>query len=272
MPVDKALLARRFARAAAGYERHAHVQAQAADALVAAARRRVGPRAPRRVLDVGCGTGLLTARLLEAWPRAGALGLDLAEGMVAVAARRLAGREVRFTVRDIEAGFPEERFDLVASSMALQWLHAPGATLRGAAARLEDDGVLALAVPVAGTLSELRAAYAAAAEDLGLTAWRHPGLEFHPAERWEAWARAAFADVELRVEEIELLHPDALAVLESIRGVGGNDCEGGAGPAAVRLLRRALARYDVRRRCAGGVAATWKVAVLTARGPRRDEA
>jgi hypothetical protein len=130
--------------------------------------------------------------------------------------------------------------------------------------------LLALAVPAAGTLWELRAAYAAAAHELGLATWRHPGREFQEADRWAEWARAAFRDVELLEEVVVERYPDALAVLESIRGVGGNDCEGGAGPASVRLLRRALARYDVHRRCEGGVCATWRLAVLTARGPRRE--
>jgi malonyl-CoA O-methyltransferase len=270
--VDKALLARRFARAAPAYELHARVQEQAADALVEAARRRAGQRVPRRLLDVGCGTGLLTARLLDAWPGAAALALDLAEGMVAVAARRLAGRAVRFTVRDIVVGFPDERFDLAASSMALQWVHDPGAVLRGAAGRLAGGGLLALAVPVAGTLPELRAAYAGAAAELGLAAWRHPGLAFHEAARWEAWTRAAFRDVEVREEVVVEHHPGARAVLEAIRGVGGNDCEGGAGAGAVRLLRRALARYDAHHRDQEGVPATWRLALVTARGPRRRQA
>lgn len=269
MPVDKALLARHFGRAAPGYEHHARVQARAAQALVEAARGRLRVAGPR-VLDVGCGTGLLTARLLDAWPGAELLALDLAEGMVRAAAFRLVGRPVRFAVGDIEAGFPKERFELVASSMALQWVNDPAAVLRGAAGCLTADGLLAVAVPVEGTLKELRAAYAAAADDLGLSNWRHPGLEFQEAGRWEEWVRGSFRDVEMQEEVVVERHPDALAVLEAIRGVGGNDCAGGAGPAAVRLLRRALSRYDVQRRGEGGVAATWRLAVLTARGPRRE--
>jgi malonyl-CoA O-methyltransferase len=263
--LDKVLLARRFGRAASAYERHARIQERAAEALVAALRRRAGAPGPRRVLDVGCGTGLLTARLLDAWPGADALALDLAAGMVDEAGRRLAGRAVRFAVGDIEDGYPDGRFDLIASSMALQWVGDPAAVLRGAAARLGSGGLLALVVPAAGTLCELRAAYAAAAAELGVAGWRHPGLAFHEADRWEGWVREAFGEVELREELVVERHRDARAVLESIRGVGANDCGGGAGPAAVRLLRRGLARYDVEHGGAGGVPATWRLAVLIAR-------
>lgn len=265
--LDKALLARRFGRAAPAYARHARVQERAAADLMGAVLR--GPLPPRpRVLDVGCGTGLLTARLLTALPGAAALALDLAPGMIAEAERRLRGAPVRFLVADVEAGYPGETFDLVASSMALQWTTAPEAVLAGAARCLAPEGLLAVSVPVAGTLVELREAYEEAAAALALPRWRHPGVAFHPAARWAAWAAAAFEEV--AVEEIGVVerHACARAALESIRGVGANDCGGGAGPGAVRLLRAALARWDAREG-RGGVPCTWQLAILTARRPRR---
>lgn len=268
MTLDKTLLARRFGRAAPGYEAHAHVQERAAEAVLAAVLR-ARPAAQRpAVLDVGCGTGALTARLLAALPGASATAVDLAPVMIAEARRRLAGLPVEFVVGDIEEGFPAGRCDLVASSMALQWTVEPAAVLRAAAQRLEPGGTLALAVPVAGTLGELRQAYVHAAAELGLSGWRHPGLDLHPAERWARWAGQAFEEVALEERTVVERHPTARAALESVRGVGASDCGGGAGPAAVRLVRSALARWD-ERRGPGGVPATWNLAVLTARGPRR---
>jgi malonyl-CoA O-methyltransferase len=268
MALDKALLARRFGRAAPDYLRHARIQERAAAGLVDALLREPLPPRPR-ILDVGCGTGLLTARLLDAFPGATALAVDLAEGMVEEARRQLEGRRVAFGVGDIEEGFPPGEFDVIASSMTLQWMLDPCAVLLGAAGRLAPGGVLGICVPVEGTLPELRAAYVEAAAELGLASWRHPGPELHALERWAGWARAAFEEVE--VEEVRAVerYPRARAVLEAIRGVGANDCGGGAGPAAVRLLRRALARYDERHEH-GGIPAAWRLAVLTARHPRRS--
>jgi malonyl-CoA O-methyltransferase len=266
--LDKALLARRFGRAAPRYLRHARVQEQAAAGLLRAIlRRRLDGSA--RLLDVGCGTGLLTALLLGAFPGAHAVAVDLSDGMIAEARRRLSGRRVTFATGDIESGFPAGPFDLVASSMTLQWTLDPAAVLRGAAARLAPGGLLAFAVPAEGTLPELREAYAAAAERLPPTAWRHPGLAFHPAARWAEWAGAAFAEVEVEEQLAVEHHPHARAVLDEIRGVGANDCGGGAGSAAVRLLRGALAAYDARFAGQAGVPATWRIAIVTARRPGR---
>jgi len=268
MILDKGLLARRFGRAAPAYRHHARVQERAAAGLLRAVLQRRPAERVARLLDVGCGTGLFTELLLEAFPGAHALALDLAPGMIEEARRRLGTRRASFAVADIEAGVPAGPFELVASSMALQWTLDPAAVLRAAAAQLAPGGLLAVAVPAEGTLPELREAYAAAADALALPAWRHPGLAFHPAARWAGWARAAFADVE--VEELELVerHRDARAAVDSIRGVGASDCGGGTGPAALRLLRRALAAYDARFAGEGRVPATWRLVLLTARGPR----
>jgi ubiquinone/menaquinone biosynthesis C-methylase UbiE len=50
-------------------------------AIISRLRKRSGNR-PMAILDVGCGTGLLAARIAEALPRATTWGVDLVEGML----------------------------------------------------------------------------------------------------------------------------------------------------------------------------------------------
>lgn len=47
---------------------------------------RIGNRAPRRVVDLGCGSGELTAVLARRWPDAEVLGLDSSPEMIERAA------------------------------------------------------------------------------------------------------------------------------------------------------------------------------------------
>ncbi len=54
--------------------------------------RAVRERAPRRILDVGCGKALELAAMLEAAPRAQGVGIDVDAGAVELAARTLAER------------------------------------------------------------------------------------------------------------------------------------------------------------------------------------
>jgi ubiquinone/menaquinone biosynthesis C-methylase UbiE len=94
---------------------------------------------PRRVLDVGTGTGLGAFAIAARFPDADIAGVDLSEDMVAEARRKtppeLAGR-IRFEQADAaHLPFAEESFDLVALGNMIPFFDelarvlAPGGTL-----------------------------------------------------------------------------------------------------------------------------------------------
>lgn len=79
---------------------------------------------PVRVLDLGAGTGLLTAVLAAALPGAELTLLDEAPAMLAQAKDRLADIADRLTLieGDLFADFPEGPFDVIASGLAIHHL------------------------------------------------------------------------------------------------------------------------------------------------------
>ena len=87
--LDRALLRRRFARAAA--------TSDGADVLAREVARRMDERLdyircePRRVLDLGCGTGADLPRLAQRFPLATLLAADYAPAMLARAGERQRG-------------------------------------------------------------------------------------------------------------------------------------------------------------------------------------
>jgi len=94
---------------------------------------------PRRVLDLGTGTGVVALALAGRYPEAEILGIDLSPGMIDEARRKvpseLAGR-VSFEVGDASAlGSPDAAFDLVVLSNMIPFFDelarvvAPGGTL-----------------------------------------------------------------------------------------------------------------------------------------------
>jgi ubiquinone/menaquinone biosynthesis C-methylase UbiE len=101
-------------------------------------------RSGSRVLEVGCGTGKLTAALVargfEVW------AVDPGARMVEVARRRLGerGAQVRFNVAAFEDAEPaESAFDGVFSATAFHWPD-PTMSWREAASLLKPGGLLAL--------------------------------------------------------------------------------------------------------------------------------
>jgi tRNA (cmo5U34)-methyltransferase len=81
--------------------------------------------APLRILDLGSGHGVLAAAMLEAFPNAQAIGLDLSDAMMEVGKERMArfGNRFRYQEGDFSPGaLPPEvagPFDLVVSSLAI---------------------------------------------------------------------------------------------------------------------------------------------------------
>lgn len=79
--------------------------------------------APVRAIDLGCGTGTVTARVLQIFPNARVTCLDLSENMIAMAKARLASYpQVGYVVSDFSRFEFNREFDAVMSSLALHHL------------------------------------------------------------------------------------------------------------------------------------------------------
>lgn len=100
---------------------------------------------PAYVVDLGCGSGELTAVLAQRWPAAEVEGVDSSAAMLAEAVHRPG---LRFTEADLAIWRPERPPDVVVSSAALQWVEGHEQVLRELAATLAPEGWLAVQVPV----------------------------------------------------------------------------------------------------------------------------
>lgn len=105
---------------------------------------RVRPDAPRRVVDLGCGPGNLTATLAQRWPDADVTGVDSSPEMIARAQQLDTG--VAFEVGDVRAWRPQDA-DVVVSNAALQWIPEHPALLSRWMGELRPGAWLAFQVP-----------------------------------------------------------------------------------------------------------------------------
>jgi trans-aconitate methyltransferase len=96
----------------------------------------LGPKAGERILDIGCGTGHLTAEIAASG--AEVLGIDRSEEMIAEARKKFP--EIRFEVMDAkEMPFAKE-FDGVFSNATLHWIKEPERVIAGIARALKPGG------------------------------------------------------------------------------------------------------------------------------------
>lgn len=258
--IDKARVQRAFTRGADVYDAHTPVQERVRARL--AALLPAASTAPRRILDVGAGTGALLATLRGRWPTAALCGVDLAHGMASAARRR----STAVAVGDAEAlPFPAGRFDLVVSTSSLQWLQSLGPSLGEMRRVLAPGGLVALALFGGATLHELAAAWR---EALPSGAGQDDAHRFHRPEDLES----ALVQVGLRAERLEServveWHDDPLALVRALRRIGAGNAMAERAARGPATLQRMARLYTERHGEERGVPATWEILYAVARRP-----
>ena len=168
------------------------------------------------LMDAGCGTGRLTAGLLERLPRGRVVAVDLSQNMLEEARRHLAprfGGRVRFVRADL-AGLPfGEVFDGIFSTAAFHWVPDHPRLFRSLYASLKPGGWLVAQCGGGPNIARLmrRASALMAAEPYAshFSGWRDTKVfadDHTTAERLRA---AGFVGVETGLEPAPTVLPGA---------------------------------------------------------------
>jgi malonyl-CoA O-methyltransferase len=228
-----ATIARAFGARVAEYESHAGLQRIVAERLATF----LPPRSCPRVLELGCGTGLLSRRLIESYPDGSFLLTDLAPAMLAECRRNLGDKAgtAQFQTMDASRPVADGPFDLIAMSMILHWLPDPVAVLRQLQGLLAPGGMLLYATISGSSFPEWRDVL----ERLSLAS----GLVELPE-------LPGVID-----EEMLVAGSDTLTFLRRMKAVGGITAKEGYAQLSAGQLRRAIRLAD----CDHGGRITWHI-------------
>jgi trans-aconitate methyltransferase len=181
------------------------------------------PQPGERILDLGCGTGDLTSRIVESGAQA--VGLDADTAMAQAFARRLPG--VPMVVADAQQRWPDgppldEPFDAIFSNAALHWMPDAAAVARSMAAALRPGGRLAAELGGVGNVATIHAAVTEAVARLGLPAPTWQRFFPTPGEYAAILEAAGFEvrQLELADRPTRLAGPDGLADWLELFGAG----------------------------------------------------
>jgi len=284
--VDPAVL-RRFSAGAARYEAHAHAQRLSAVDLLAYTEALLGPApnrglarpmnipepgpnrgivdigaepAPNRgrafkILELGCGTGLYTRMLLDAFRGASVFGVDISEAMVRVAKRGIDDPRARFAVADAEE-IATGSYDLVTSNAAFQWFLYLPRTLARMASLLPGGGLLTFSFFGPETYAELDAALRASALRRGAHGGaRVAAAAFHSREEISDALSAAFPRWDVAERRYHQEFSTLADLLRSIRytGTRGGGARESWSPGKLARVEEAYRERD------GGIKATYQV-------------
>ncbi|MCB1720165.1 MAG: methyltransferase [Rhodospirillales bacterium] len=167
-------VARKFDRCAGEYDRHSAVQEEIAQKLAADLPDIETPA----VLEIGCGTGALTRRLLERYPGGQFHITDISVHMVERARTRIAEQEnVRWGVMDGENPAKNQRYDLIVSNMAFQWFQDPHGGFETLLSLLKPGGAIFYTVPAPESFPEWHKGLETFSLDSGLADFKSwPGV------------------------------------------------------------------------------------------------
>ncbi|MGC8520309.1 MAG: malonyl-ACP O-methyltransferase BioC [Steroidobacteraceae bacterium] len=242
-----------FDRAGASYEAAALLQSSVGEELLA----RLEPFAftPAVVLDLGAGTGRLSALLKRRYRKARVIALDLAPGMLREAARHQRVLR-RFQCVCADAGRMPLRagsVDVVFSNLMLQWCDPPDAALAEVRRVLRPQGFFAFSTFGPDTLRELREAW----DEDGRT---HVNRFLDMHDVGDALMRAGFAEPVLDVERMTVTYRDALSLMRDLQAIGARNITAGRARSLTGKgrLRRMEERYEAHRRD-GKLPATYEV-------------
>ncbi len=121
---------------ATDYSQQSSAQAQWAHELIA----KLNLRGDERLLDVGCGTGSITAAFADQLPQGAVVGIDFSADMIAFAQREYVRPNLAFYQMDATAIELAATFDVVFSNATLHWVADHAAVLRGVRQHMQPGG------------------------------------------------------------------------------------------------------------------------------------
>jgi malonyl-CoA O-methyltransferase len=229
-----------FARSAWRYDAHAQVQIQCADRLIAYLEANTRDLPEGTILELGCGTGIVSRRLVELFRDRDLELTDVCPEMLKRCEMRLGSEQPRHEMPrlhltdgkltdgkfslaaiDIETFEAEKRHALVVVAFVLQWMRDLQAALENCTAAVQPGGKMFFSVPTAGSFPEWRAVCKQAG--VGYT-----GNQLPSAAEFRAFAERKGMRLSIYEETFPVHHQSLQQFLVSLKSLGAGTALGPA--------------------------------------------
>ncbi|RVU86117.1 malonyl-[acyl-carrier protein] O-methyltransferase BioC [Leucothrix sargassi] len=254
---DKRKTRQSFDRSAHRYDKSALLQQRVADKLI-----ELTPTVEASaILDIGCGTGQVVAEMGRAYPEADLVALDFSEKMLAETEKRLMEMNKTATLVCADAEclpFSEESFELVTSSLMLQWSNDLTNNLKQIRHCLKPQGVLAFSTFTEGTLKEVKASW----QRVDNVA--HTSNFMTLASLKKCVEEAGFKKITIHQETIVSRYPSVREVLMDMKRIGASNAhnERSRGLTGKKRFAAFEAEYEVFKQEESIYPCTWELAYV----------
>ncbi len=252
--LDQAGVRAAFDRASATYEAAAVLQSRVAEELLS----RLEPFEfkPATLLDLGAGTGRVSAQLRRRYRRSRVIALDLSAGMLREARRHqhLFRRFERVCAEAARLPLRSSSIDLIYSNLMLQWCEPVDEVLAEVRRVLKPEGFFAFSTFGPDTLKELRSAWSEA------DGYSHVNRFLDVRDLGDALMRAGLKEPVLDVDRTQLTYADGIALMRDLKSLGARNATAGRPRSLLgrSRLQRVLSAYEAFRKD-GRLPATYEV-------------
>ena len=212
--IDKASARRAFSQAADGYDAAAVLQHEMGERM--SARLDYVKLEPKRILDIGCGTGKHTDSLLQRYPKAQVVGLDFAMPMLRHTRKQ--GRWLRrpqCVCGDLDQlPIAGQSVDLVFSNAAIQWSGNLANTIADVQRILRPGGLFMFSSFGPDTLKELRAAWSQ------VDGYQHVHQFVDMHDYGDMLLQAGLADPVMDMQRMTLTYDTVQALMKDLQAIG----------------------------------------------------
>jgi malonyl-CoA O-methyltransferase len=257
-------IAQAFSQAAQTYDQVAGLQRLVADDLLT----RGEVLHTGKMLDIGSGTGYVSAHLASKADVVSVTGIDIAQGMLDFASSQHTHNKLSWLLGDAQnlssaLGSDLGSFDTVVSSLAIQWCSDLAALFSGVAQSLTPTGVFHAATLGPNTLHQLKWAWAQADD------YQHVN-EFVAKQALLAALNQHFEEVDLVTKEVVLSYDTVQKLTRDLKDLGASNHNAKAAPGltGVGRLRRMMQAYESLRDQNGQLPITYEVYFITATQPK----
>lgn len=205
---NKREVADHFKRSIASYDDNAIAQKMIVDKLFQILESFHLDYTPKKILEIGCGTGILTARLRKLFPDSELSINDLVEELCVYTTKKLQIVD-RYLAGDIEQIDLCDKYDLIISSSTFQWFTHPESTFKKLYRHMSANSIMLFSTFGKENLSEIRILQGS-------------GLHYLTSEETTQILSKYFEVHYYGEEYLRLEFDDPLAVLQHLKMTGVN--------------------------------------------------
>jgi malonyl-CoA O-methyltransferase len=214
--LDKKIVNQRFDRAASHYDQAAFIQ------------REIGSRLderlddikiePKKIIDLGCGTGKQTLLLAQRYKHAKVTGVDIAPAMLLQAQAQEENPRIKYLTADADnLPFEDNSVDLIFSNLMFQWCDPLLPALKECYRVLSEGGLLLFSTLGPDTLQELRYCWSKIDNNPHVNIF----LDMHHVG--DLLLQLKFNDPVMDMEYISASYKDVISMMRDLQHIGATN-------------------------------------------------